>query len=298
MKSIPSAAAMSDSLLLRRGVWVMLASVAGFSVNTLALKYLGSHRAIPAFVPLLFRSGVGIPLALLFLRGSRPTRIRPVFCEGRLVTRGVLGFISTAAYYWTVPVMGPGKATLFCNTYVVFAAIIAAIWLSEPLSWMRMGWLAVAFAGILLLSGVRWGGAGDSFGFPEAVAVLGAVLAAVCIVLIRQLTGVHSGGTIYLAQCVWILIPVLPMAVPTLKALAFADVAIMVCAAVAAGFAQLAMNEGYRCLPVASGASLQMLWPVATSLGGIAWFGEQFALLQTVGAALILVATWCIAVRR
>lgn len=296
MRSSP--AAVTDPQLLRRGTWVMVGSVAGFSLNTLALKYLGSHREISAFVPLLFRAGVGIPLALLFLRGSRPTRIRPVFREGRLISRGILGFISTAAYYWTVPAMGPGKATLFCNTYVVFAAIIAAIWLSEPLSWMRMSWLAIAFAGILFLSGVRWGGAGEAFGVPEAVALLGAVLAAVCVVLIRQLTSFHSGGTIYLAQCVWILIPVLPMALPSLKGLALADVWLMVVAAVAAGFAQLAMNEGYRCLPVATGASLQMLWPVATSLCGMAWFGEHFAPLQMVGAALILVATWFIAVRR
>lgn len=282
--------------LARRGAWVMVGSVAGFTVNTLLLKYLGSVRELPALLPLLFRAGVGIVMVLTLFGGDHPTRIRPVFREKGLVARGVTGLLGTAAYYWTVPAMGPGKATLFCNTYVVFAAVIAALCLKEPLPWTRFSWLAVALAGIVLLSGARWNGAGSSFGFAEIIGLAGAVLAACSVVLIRQLAGVHSAGTIYLAQCVWILLPMLPWTVPDLAGLAFRDLALLLLAGVAAGFGQLAMNEGYRCLPVASGASLQMLWPVATSLGGILWFGERFAMLQIFGAVLILGATWFIAV--
>lgn len=284
--------------LVRRGIWVMLVSVAGFTVNALLLKYLGSTREIPSMVPLLFRAVVGIAIVLLFFRGNRPTLIRPVFGEGRLIARGVLGCLSTAAYYWTVPVMGPGKATIFCHTYVVFAAIIAAFLLKEALPWIRVVWLAIAMGGIVLLSGARWGGAECAFGAAEVVALLGAALAAVAVVLIRQLTVVHSIGTIYLAQCVWILLPILPLTVSHLRGLTAQDLALMTLAAVAGGYGQLAMNEGYRCLTVSAGASLQMLWPVATALGGIVWFGERFALLQVLGAVLILAAAWSIAVRR
>lgn len=276
----------------------MLGSVAGFSINTLLLKYLGSMRELPPLLPLLFRATAGIAIVLLFFRGSRPTRIRPVFLERGLVARGITGLLGTAAYYWTVPPMGPGKATLFCNTYVVFAAILAALWLKEPLSWNRLAWLGVALAGIVLLSGVRWAERGGGLGVPEAVALAGALLAAVSVVLIRQLAGVHSNGTIYLAQCVWILLPVLPLTLPHLQGLGASDILLLTLAAVAAGYGQLAMNEGYRCLPVSAGASLQMIWPVATSLGGIAWFGERFDLAQLAGALLILIATWCIAVRK
>ncbi len=294
----PPTAAAPDADLARQGLRAMLLSVGGFTVNALFLKHLGSVRELPALLPLLFRAVVGIAIVLLFFRGRRPTRLRPVFTEGRLVWRGLTGLLGTAAYYWTVPAMGAGKATLFCNTYVVFAALIAALFLHEPLTARRVLTLTVAFAGIVLLSGARPGGAGAPFGWNEVIALAGAVLAALAVILIRQLSAHHSIGTIYLAQCVWILLPVLPFTVRHLVNLGASDFGLLVLAAVAAGYGQLAMNEGYRCLTVSTGASLQMLWPVLTSLGGIALFGEHYTGLQVAGAVLILSATWLIAVRR
>jgi drug/metabolite transporter (DMT)-like permease len=52
------------------------------------------------------------------------------------------------------------------------------------------------------------------------------------------------------------------------------------------------MNEGYRCLSVSSGASMQMLWPVATTFGGWILFDEYLIPLQIVGAILILASIW------
>jgi drug/metabolite transporter (DMT)-like permease len=278
---------------------MMAASVAGFTGNTLLLKHLGTSREVPALLPLLFRAAVGIGIVFLFFRGRRPTRLRPVFTEGRLVSRGLTGLLGTAAYYWTVPPLGAGKATLFCNTYVVFAALIAAVWLGEALTVRRVAWLTLAFAGIVLLSGSgRDAATFLAFGPNEGIALLGAILAAVSVILIRQLSARHSIGTIYLAQCVWILLPVLPFTVADLGGLAPRDVGLLVLAAIAAGYGQLAMNEGYRCLAVSTGAALQMLWPVFTTLGGILLFGERFGLLQGIGAAAILTATWFIATRR
>jgi len=235
----------------------------------------------------------------VFFRGHRPTRLGPVFTERRLISRGLAGLLGTAAYYWTVPALGAGKATLLCNTYVVFAAVIAAAWLGEPLTGKRIAWLLIAFVGIVLLSGSGRDLASlFTFGPDEGIALGGAVLAAVSVILIRQLSAHHSIGTIYLAQCVWILLPVLPFTVGDLGELEAPDVALLVLAAIAAGYGQLAMNEGYRCLAVSTGASLQMLWPVLTTLGGILLFGESFGLLQALGAAAILTATWFIAARR
>ncbi len=284
--------------LNRRGVIVMLLSVVGFTVNTLLLKYLGSIRELPPLLPLIFRAGIGMLIVLTLFRGRRPTRIVPVFTERLLIWRGLTGLLGTAAYYWTVPSLGAGKATLFCNTYVIFAALIAALFLGESLTWQRFGWLALAFAGIVLLSGPGIEGARWTFGVDELVAVGGAVTAAASVVLIRQLTVHHGIGTIYLAQCLWILVPMLPLSIGHLPGLAPGDWFLLILAAVAASFGQLAMNEGYRCLAVSTGASLQMLWPLLTALGGLAWFDERFTPLQAGGAVLILLATWFISTRK
>lgn len=284
--------------LTRRGVTFMLLSVAGFTVNSLLLKYLGSVRELPSLLPLLFRASIGIILVFTLFRGRRPTRIVPVFTEKLLIWRGFAGLLGTAAYYWTVPVLGAGKATLICNTYVIFAALIAALFLGESLSWKRFSWLLLAFAGIVLLSSPSIQGSPWTIGLGEMIALVGALTAAASVVLIRQLTVHHSIGTIYLSQCIWILIPMLPFTVIHLPGLEAADWFLLIIAAISAGLGQLSMNEGFRCLAVSAGASLQMLWPLLTALGGLAWFDERFAPLQVAGAVLILISTWIVSTKK
>ena len=145
----------------RRGIIVMVLSVMAFTVNTLLLRYIGEgeHRISPD-MPLLFRAAVGIIIVLVFFRGKRPTLIKPVFRDRSLVLRGLSGLLGTAAYYWTVPTLGAGKATLICNTYVIFASIIAMLSLGEKLTAKRFLWLAASFVGIVLLVGPRAGGEG------------------------------------------------------------------------------------------------------------------------------------------
>lgn len=291
----PSPVPSADPSLARRGLAVMLFSVAAFTVNTLLLKHLGSAEQVSTLSALFFRALAGIVIVMLFFRGKSPARFRPVFTEVRLISRGLTGLLGTACYYWTIPPLGAGKATLISMTYAVFAALIAAWILREHLTLVRLLWMLLAFAGIAMLSGAKGTGL---FGLPEIVALIGAITAAVTVVLIRKLSTVHSIGTIYLAQCVWIFFPILPFTLPELRDLSPTSLAYLTVAAIAASYGQLAMNEGYRCLAVATGASIQMIWPVLTSVGGILLFGEHFGPWQIAGAVVILLANWMIAVRR
>ena len=286
-----STTAPTPGIQTRRGMMVMVVSVLAFTINTLLLKHIGSgdHRIGPD-VSLFFRALVGTVVVLVFFRGSRPVRIAPVFRNRDLVLRGISGLLGTAAYYWTIPSLGAGKATLICNTYVVFASVFALFSLGEKLNLTRLLWLLAAFAGIALLVGPGDGGSGFTFGFYEVLALFGAVMAAWAVVLVRQLSLGFSIGTIYLAQCLWILGPVAILAVPDLASLSWSETGLLALAATAASFGQLAMNEGYRCLTVTTGASVQMLWPVATTVGGWLLFGERFGALQWLGASLILAA--------
>lgn len=283
----------------RRGIVVMVVSVLGFTLNTLLLRHLsGGGSPGPAIGPemgLFFRALVGTAVIALFFGRRGATRVREVFTDRALVLRGVTGLLGTAAYYATVVPLGAGKATLLCNTYVIFASILAVFALGESLSRARLGWLVTAFAGIALLVGVK--GGVPQVGRYELLALFGAAMAAWTVVLLRSLAHRFSISTIYLAQCLWILGPTAFLAGPKLGSLGGEQVALLVLAALAASGGQLAMNEGFRCLTVATGASLQMLWPVATTAGGWLLFGETFATLQAVGAVLILVAIWRVAAR-
>lgn len=271
----------------------MLLSVSAFTANTLLLRYLsGASVGLSPEMPLLFRSAVGMILVFVFFRGRRPTRLRPVLVEKGLILRGITGLLGTAAYYWTVPNLGAGMATLICNTYVIFASLIAILALGERLSVSRLIWLAASFAGIVCLLGPGADSTRFQLGWYEAIAIAGAIIAATSVILIRHLVAKHSIGTIYLAQCVWILLPVALLAGPDLAGLEQKHWLLLVVAGTFAGAGQLLMNEGYRCLPVSLGASIQMLWPVATATGGWLLFRETLTGVQLVGAAIVLTSIW------
>lgn len=51
------------------------------------------------------------------------------------------------------------------------------------------------------------------------------------------------------------------------------------------------MTFSYRHLTVSKGASLQMLLPLSTALGGFLLFGERFTPLELTAAALTIGAT-------
>ena len=102
----------------RHGVIIMVLSVLAFTVNTLLLRYLGEGlEKVEPYLPLFFRAVVGIFIVLVFFRGRRPTRIRPVFRDRTLILRGLCGLLGTAAYYWTVPTLG-GRQGHFALQYL------------------------------------------------------------------------------------------------------------------------------------------------------------------------------------
>lgn len=299
MKTLSNPEPSHDSCVTRRGVIVMVLSVFAFTANSLLLRHLGSRDSVGAVIgpetTLFFRALVGLIVIVLFFGRKGATHFTAVFTDRSLVLRGITGLLGTAAYYGTVVPLGAGKATLLCNTYVIFASILAVFALGEPLSRARLIWLVIAFAGIGLLVGPN--GHGFRIGGHELFALFGACMAAWTVVLLRRLSHRFSISTIYLAQCVWILGPTAFFAVPKLPDLAMDQITLLVLAALAASFGQLAMNEGFRCLTVTTGASLQMLWPVATTTGGWILFDERFAALQWVGAILIIAAIWRVAAK-
>ena len=289
-----------------RGLVFMTISLLCFTANTLLLRYLGATRQVDPSVTLLFRAVVGGIIVMTLMRGRRPPKFAPIFREPLLIWRGILGIIGTAAYYWTIPALGAGKASLLGTTYVLFGAVFAAWFLREHLTRNKVMWLLIAFGGTAMLTGFGNGANGHSLTgttpgsatFYEAFAIVGAVAAAGTIVIIRHLTTRHAIATIFLAQCAWIFIAALPFALRHLADLNGIDYLFLCLAALSAGYGQLAMNEGYRLLDVAAGSSVQMALPVMAAIGGILLFGESYTAMQIVGATLILLGTWQVAVRR
>ncbi|MGV3660649.1 MAG: DMT family transporter [Prosthecobacter sp.] len=271
----------------RRGTLWMLVSLACFTGNALLLKVLASTRHVDPWMSLTFRAGLGLLITLALFGFSGQLRLRRSFQSWLLASRGVLGALGTAAYYITIGPLGAGKSTLIGNTWCVFAAVLAAFVLKERLGPMKIFGILLALFGLGLLTGMAPGTLAE-FGKYETIGLIGALLAAAVVVVIRQLVRTESTATIFASQCVYSLLLAAPVAWLHFTPLNLGDVLLLSAAALCATFGQLAMTEGFRFLPVAAGGAFQNLVPVVITLCSISLFAEPFTTPQALGALLIL----------
>ena len=271
----------------RRGTIAMLVSLTCFTGNALLLKDLSSHRHIDPWMSLCFRSVIGLVMTIVLFAPAGSLKLRRSFQSWLLASRGVLGARGTAAYYTTIGPLGAGKATLIGNTWTIFAAIMAAFVLHEKLGVVKLMGILLALTGLCLLTGMAPGTMAQ-FGHHELVALIGAVLAAAVVVVIRQLTRTETSATIFSSQCIYALLLSLPLAAAHFTSLNTMDVVLLVAAALCASIGQLAMTEGFRFLSVAAGGAFQMTVPVLISLASILLFAESFSFAQALGGLLVL----------
>ena len=271
---------------LRRGSLWMLLSLVGFTGMALLIKHLGSTRGISPWLALLFRAGVGMLVIMAVYMPQKRVHFRRALCSGKLVARGVLGALGTAAYYLTLPALGAGKATLIGNTWVIWSAILAVFVLGEHLTPRKILGSVIAIVGIVFLMGLQ-GGDLTHLGRYELLAIVGAFVAAAVVVIIRQLTLTETSGTIFASQCAYTALMALPF-VFSLPMPSLTDLALLTAAALLASLGQLTMTEGFRYLPVSIDGAFQILLPLTITLSGIALFKESFSTPQAAGAALIL----------
>ena len=271
----------------RRGTIAMLVSLTCFTGNALLLKVLASVRHVDPWMSLTFRAGLGLLVTIVLFAPAGSLKLRRSFQSWLLASRGVLGALGTAAYYITIGPLGAGKATLIGNTWCVFASIMAAFVLHERLGVVKVLGILLALFGLGLLTGMTPGTL-TQFGHDEMIALIGAVLAAAVVVVIRQLTRTETSATIFASQCVYGLLLGVPFALMHFTSLGWMDVALLSAAAICATFGQLAMTEGFRYLSVAAGGAFQNTVPVIITLCSISLFAEPFSTPQAIGAVLVL----------
>ncbi|MCC6509509.1 MAG: DMT family transporter [Pirellulaceae bacterium] len=281
----------------RWGAVCMLLSIAFFSINSLTLKYVSLSEISP-WVALLFRATVGMIFVATVFRGGAKVDFRRALTSRLLATRGMLGVCGTVAYYFTIDKLGPGKATLISNTYVVIAALMAVWILKESFSTSKLVGNILALVGLTLL--IASPTQLMLFGWYEALAVFGSLMAAGTVIIIRELTRTESTAMIYTSQCIYVLVGSIPFALYELQRgpMDTTNALLLVLAGISATIGQLAMTEGFRHLTVAVGGAFQICVPVVIAIGGVLLFNEIFSTMQIVGAVLILLGCYWVMVIR
>lgn len=276
---------------LRKGTLWMLLSLTCFTGNALLIKHCSTDRHIDPWFTMGFRFAIGLFITYTLFGRSGAFQVRRVFLNRLLVSRGVMGAFGTAAYYFSVGPLGAGKSTLIGNTWTVWAAILAAVVLHERLGLVKFLGILIAVSGLVLLTDISPNSLMHD-GKWELLSLGGAILSALVIVVIRQLTLTETTATIFSSQCVYGMLLALPFAVPHAAELSLADYLVVIAAGLCAGIGQLAMTEGFRFLTVAAGGSFQIAVPLLISVGGIFLFNEHFTWAQALGGCLIVLGSF------
>lgn len=272
----------------------MLASAAFFVANVLLVRALGTLGSAGVWLIAVARFLVGLGLiGALYHREFQPRHL----CRNRkLIERGIIGGGGTYLTYLTIIELGAGRATFIGNTYVIWAAFLAAWVLREKLRASVVTGGLAALAGLALLTNVF--SSTRPPGFYDLVAVVASLLSAHIVVTIRQLHDREHTSTIFAAQCVYGLLICTGPAVATFQPLSASAWVVLIVASLCAGGGQLTMTRAFRDLPVGEGSLIQMLVPLGIAVGGFAFFEERFAPHELLGAVLILAATAFVALRR
>jgi drug/metabolite transporter (DMT)-like permease len=180
-------------------------------------------------------------------------------------------------------------ATVVYHTQPFYVVLLGALILRERLTAAKLGWLVVAFAGLILVSGIRPGGTGSLKGL--GLALLAAVFYAISTVVTKRVTGVRP----HLVALVQVLVGI-PLLLP------FADFARV--SGLGAGWAWLAglglihtglmyvlMYAAYQKLPTAKIAVLAFTYPAVAMLADWAVYGHHIGFVQALGVPLIVLAS-------
>lgn len=180
-------------------------------------------------------------------------------------------------------------ATVVYHTQPFFLVLLGAVFLRERISAGKLGWLALAFAGLVLVSGVRPGETASLKGLGFALAA--AVLYALATFVTKRITGVRP-HLIALVQVLTGLPLLLPFAdFGAVGGLGTGWLWLVGLGIVHTGLMYVLMYAAYAKLPTAKIAVLAFTYPAVAM--GVDWavYGHHIGLVQALGVPLIVLAS-------
>lgn len=274
----------------------MFSSVLFFAANTLAIRGLVDwFPNITGWHASLYRGVAGMLVILVLYSFGRGYNFASLVKKPLVVWRGVIGGIGIGLFYITVIKLGPGRASFIGLTYPVFAAILAHYFLGERLSLQKLVWILISFLGLSIFFVEK--GLAQEVSIYDTLALFGALMAGVVVVLIKKLHATEHGSTIYGAQAFYgiiFAIPICEFSGDSALELPAAATGLLLLVGLLAAGGQLTMTFAYRKLDVSRGSSLQMVLPLVTAAGSFALFDERFEPIELIGATITLGATWMI----
>ena len=268
-----------------KGIVLILISTVFFCLMSSLVKYASD---IDPYKTTLFRFIVGLGMlgtAALF------GKVKLNFVHGPLLfLRGLFGGMAILIFFMSVPKLGVGKGTVLIYAFPIFGSIFSSIFLKEKIGTIRLIAILTAFIGIYFLAADNGNGFSflDILGKYELLAIFGAMLGGLALVIVKKLHDTDTSYAIYFAQCViglWIVV-VPANIVPC--AIGFSGGFLLVAIGVTATIGQLLSTEAYRYVQVPTGSLWGMLVPVMNYFVGVIFFDEVISWRSVVGSIIVL----------
>ncbi len=152
-----------------RGIALMIASMAGFSIEDTLIKGVSSHIPSGQILIILGLIGAAIFAVLAKLRGLR--LFGPALLERSVLIRNLSEMLGTVCYVSAIIMTPLSSASAILQATPLAVTLGAAIFLGAPVGWRRWSAVAVGFAGVLII--VRPGAEGF---MPASLFAVGGVI--------------------------------------------------------------------------------------------------------------------------
>lgn len=269
-----------------KGSLYILGSCVIYSIMACLIKTISE---VSVFQTTYMRFVIGLLiLCMLALTGRVPFR----FTNWRLLfLRGLFGSFGVFVTYLAIVKIGISKGMVIIFSYPVFASLFGAYFLKERLRWANFVALGGAIIGLYLLV-TRMNGLEGFFqvGLYECIALFGAVICGITVVIIRKLHETETSYEIFFAQCaVGAVLLMVPASTGNFSIGQF-EIAVLLSIGILAAIGQLSMTQGFRYLPVKIASLLSMSELIFNYTAGIFIFDESLTIRAIIGSALIFVA--------
>jgi drug/metabolite transporter (DMT)-like permease len=278
----------------KRGLILAVASVLCFSATSLLLSHLNSAHGIDGWVASAYRAVVGLIVIIAMQSKTGKLHFSHIVTNRILFMRGLIGGATIPVYYLCIIELGPGRASMLSGSYPLFAAIFAMLFIKEGLKRSYFLYIGLALLGLIgVFAENAFHGGKPAF---DLLALGGAAAAGLCVVMIRHLRHTENTSSIFASQCVFTLIIAASAAGSRLYIADPVALGLTILAAIIVVGGQLSITESFRHINVAKGSTLQMLTPVLTVILSAALLGEHFSMLELIGGAAILFASYRIVI--
>ena len=272
----------------RRGEALLVLSALAFSVMSVQVKLAG--RELPVAMLVLARGVVTLVMSVTWLSVRR---IRPWGTDkAGLVQRALFGTAALACYFYAVDSLPLAEATVLHYLNPVFVAVIAALFLHEPIGARLVAAITVALVGTVIVArpGFVFGGASPLGAVGVLVALGSALLSACAYATVRRLARTEHSDVIVFYFAMFAAPIALPFALAHWVWPSPTGWLLMLGLGVATQLGQTFMTRGLALVPAARGTTIGYVQIVFAASWGVLLFHEALSAWTLVGAGLVVLA--------